>query len=399
MLGPRSRRTPETHRRDHRRIAIGAAIGIVAAVVVGEVINDIVNSSPPAARRTEATWIAAVAGIIAESNTLAQTLHAVRAHATDGASYDRETLELALSDLARASSGQATAFETLGFQAPSAMAGTLVADALTGRADGLSELAHGVMLALSARNAAATSTLAAAGARLVAADSAYRHAVKLVGHRNVDSGLPDSAWITSPGQWSSSTVGAWARTLSAAPNLQAAPAIAIVAVTLEPPPLRITGLPTTTLPSTSSTTTSSTTTTTTAVGSSTTVPATTSTTTSTTTTSTLPGPTTTSQIPPSGSLSIIAATRHVRVIAVIQNTGNVEIRGARVVVLLVPTSRSAHQLTSAKQTVPLLEPGASAYLVFAKLPVTRSSSYKLLVTATLSNRRAVRRSIEIEVGG
>ncbi|HLX78134.1 MAG TPA: hypothetical protein VKR27_04560 [Acidimicrobiales bacterium] len=397
MLGPRSHRTPEAHRRDRRRIAIGVAIGIVVAVVLGEVINDIVNSSPPTARRTEATWIAAVAGIIAESNTLAQTIHAVRAHATDAASYDRETLELALSGLARASSEQATAFETLGFQAPSASAGSLVADALTGRADGLSELARGVTLALSPKDTAATSTLAAAGAQLVAADSAYRRAVKLVGHKNDGGGLPDSWWIKSPGQWSSSAVGAWARTLSTAPNLLAAPAIAIVAMTLEPPPLRITGLPTTTLPSTSSTTTSSTTTTT-AVGSSTTATSTTSTT-STTTTSTLPGPTTTSQIPPSGSLSIIAATRHVRVIAVVQNTGNVEIRGARVVVLLVLTSRSAHGLTSAKQTVPRLEPGASAYLVFAKLPVTRSSSYKLLVTATLSNRRAVRRSIAIEVGG
>ena len=396
MLGPRSHHTPETHRRDRRRITIGIAIIIVVAIVLGEVINDIVKSSPPTAKRTEATWVAAVAGIISESNTLSPTIHAIRAHATDKASYDRVTIELALRDLARASSEQATSFETLGFQAPTATMGTLVTDALTWRADGLSELAHGVTLAVSSKvgAAGAIAALTAAGARLVAADAAYKRAVKLVGDKHVDGTLPDSSWITNPRQWSSSAVGAWARGLSAAPNLLATPAIAIVAMTLEPPPLRITGLPAPTVPSTAASTTTSSTTTSTTAGSSTTLPASTS-----TTTSTIPGPTTTSQIPPLGSVSIIAATSHVRVIVVVQNDGNVAIRGARVVALLVPLSRSNRGNSSVEHNVPPLAPDASAYIVFTKLAVARTTTYKLLVTATLPSGRAVRRSVKLEVGG
>lgn len=399
MLGPRSHRTPETRRRDRRRIVIAVVVLIVVAIVLGEVINDLVKSSPAAARRTEATWSAAVAAIIAESNTLSPSIHDIRAHATDAASYDRVTLEFALSDLERTSAQESQAFESLGLAAPSATMATLASEVISWRADGLKKLSRGVALALTpGGDLSAGTTLASAGSELVAADSAYRHLVRLVTRRGVDAGLPSSSWISDPSQWSATSAAVWARALAAAPKLAASAGIEIVAMTLEPPPLRITGEPSPTLPSLPATTTTSTTstTTTTTAGSSTTLAHRTTTTTS---TSTLPGPTTTSQIPPLGSISIIAPTSHVRVVVIVENTGNVAIRGAHVVALIESALRGSAGRASVEAKVPTLVPGASAYLVLPKLAVARAATYDLLVTASLANGRSVRRSVKLEVGG
>ena len=103
-------------------------IVLVVCLVVGEVVDQVVKSSTAVGQRTDKTWVAAVATIVDESNTLSPALHAIRAHATDPAVFDRVTLEYALAELARSAESDANTYRELGLAAPSQRA-----DALDGR--------------------------------------------------------------------------------------------------------------------------------------------------------------------------------------------------------------------------------------------------------------------------
>ncbi len=412
---------------------------LLVVLFVGEVIDQVVDTSSGVGKRTDKTWVAATTTIVDESDTLTSTLHAIRAHATDAAEFDRVTLEFALGELTRGTTTDETTYQSLGLAAPSPGAGALMAGVLRLRREGAADLARGIELATSARTGSsplprATKLLETAGSCFIAADAGY-HAlvVSLRGDVNARS-LPSSAWVQTPGVWSAASAGAWVNALRSASSLAFAPAISIVAVTLEPPPLEITGLPTTTTTTTTTTTLPTTTTTiaaattSTTVATTTTVPAakgharrqqpatttsttTTSTTTAstgsskpagnraTTTTTTLPLVTTSLQIPPSGSTSVVAATTRLEVVVIVKNTGDTTAHGANVIAVLEP-SNSSHTgaaRVSCRHKLSVLAPGVSEYVVMPKLAVKHATGYELVVTARIPGGPPDTRSIALYV--
>jgi hypothetical protein len=432
MPDRRGRRALPVSRREHWRVVIGVVVLLLVCLVVGEVVDQVVKSSPGVGRRTNETWAAAVAALVDESNTLSPMLRDVRAHATDPAVFDRVTLQFALAELARGAASEATMYRTLGLAAPSSRAGVLASAVLNLRHEGIESLARGIGLAISGPAgrpplARAARSLVTAGSRLVAADAAYRELVTSLRRGGGARSLPPSVWVLAPGVWSASSVGAWAGELRSAANLSFAPALSIVALALVPPPLNITGLPTTTtstttttLPATTTTTTTLPATTTTRTpkgharfGATTTTSSTTTTSpgtvgssspansgsTSTTTTSTLPGVTTTLQIPPAGSVSVVAATARLEVVVIVKNTGDTTARGAAVTAVLSPsgTSHTGAARVSCRHRLLALAPGASQYVMMSKLAVRHATGYELVVTATIPGGAPSARSLTLYV--
>ncbi len=407
MLDPRGRRITPRSRREHWRAVILVVVVLVVCLAVGEIIDQVVKTSPSVGQRTDKTWAAAVATIVDESNTLSPTLHAIRAHATDSAVFNRVTLEFALEELARGTRSDASAYTSLDLAAPTLRAGALVTRVLNLRREGAENLARGVELAISRRTGqsplpTAGRLLETAGSRFLAADAGYRTLVLSL-HGDADArSLPPSVWVSSPSTWSAAAAGAWASALRSAASLAFAPALSIVAVTLEPPPLNITGLPTTTTTTLAPATTTSVPTTTSTTTTS--IPTTTGSTTSslpelTTTTTTLPAPTTTLQIPPAGSVSVVAATRRLEVVVIVENSGNAAVRSAYLTVALTPTrsSKSGVAGVSARHALVTLAPGGSQYVVMPKLAVRQATGYDLVVTASIPSGPSVQRSFEIYV--
>ncbi len=423
MLTPRGRRALPPTRREHWRVVAAVVIVLVVCLVVGEVVDQVVKSSTAVGQRTDKTWVAAVATIVDESNTLSPALHAIRAHATDPAVFDRVTLEYALAQLARSAESDANTYREIGLAAPSQRADALMAGVLNLRRAGAESLARGIALAISRRGGRSSlpqagQLLATAGSRFLAADAGYHALVVALDKDASARRLPSSVWIASPGVWSGAAARAWANDLRSAAILAFSPVLSIVAVTLEPPPLDITGLPATTtvttttlakvttLPTTAKTarkgharrqaTVTTSTTTPNPVAKVSTNPARAK---PTTTTTTLPSATTTLQIPPAGSVSVVAATSRLEVVVVVENTGDATALGAYLTVVLSPV-RSSHTgaaRVSARHRLLSLVPGASQYVVMPKLAVKHATGYELVVTATIPSGPSATRSIALYV--
>ena len=398
MLGPHARRTPNQTRRDHRRIVLTVVVVAVVALVLGEVIDDIVKSSPGAQRRAEATWVSAASAVVAQSNTEAGELRTIRSHATTPTAFNRVTLEVALTELEHEAVDTEATYAQLGLAAPTPAIGSLMGAVLKDRSEGIALLASGINRAISAPpdTASATASLSVAGRRLEAADTAYHEITGLVRQRGRDAAMPSSQWISVHTNWLLPALASYTSSLARAASLAADPSIGIVDVSIEPQPLRITGLPTpttTTVPKPPTTTT--TTTTTTIPGATTTSTSTTTT----TTTTTLPAPTTTLQIPPSGAVAVIAATKKIGVFVVVRDLGNTWISGASVSALVVSATNRSIRSREASIKVPTLAPGSSTYLALRGLRVPRPATYVLLVTARMRSGSAVRRSVTIDFSG
>jgi hypothetical protein len=397
VLGPRSRRTPNQTRRERRRIVFGIVIVAIVALVLGEVIDGIVKSSPGAQRHADATWVAAASAVIAQSNIESAELHEIRSRAPT--LFNRVTLEIALTELEREAKTTEGVYARLGLGAPSASIGALMRSVLEDRVEGFRKLALGIDAAIATPSdvAIAAPELSSAGARFEAADRAYRSLTQLVRARGDDAAMPSSYWIRTGSNWSRAASSSFAGSLSRSRTLAASPALAIVDLSIAPPPLRINGLPasTTTIPASTTTSSTSTTSTTSPPGSTSTTSTTTSTT---TTTTTLPAPTTTLQIPPSNAVAVIAATKKIRVAVVVEDTGNTWVRGADVSAFLVPAANRAARSREGQSEarLPLLSPDSSVYVTLRGLRVSRTGTYLLLVTAKLKSGRAVRRSVTID---
>ncbi|MHB1508946.1 MAG: hypothetical protein ACYCST_02605 [Acidimicrobiales bacterium] len=349
MIGLLSRRGLKGARRPKGRLAVWAAAAIVLAIVIGEVTADVVGSSGSASVMSDRTYAAAVVPIIDESTGLLPWLTDVRTRATE---LGRVGIELALGRLVSGSTAVEQQLAGLGIVSPSYRVGHLLAAAFAERTVASQRITGGVAQAIGpGRDArAAAASLVAAAADLHRADTLYKQfRDSLPGYVTHYVPLPSSTWYDSA-QWSPSSVEAFAHQLESATGLRVHRSLIIVAVAVQPPALRITGLPTTTTSTTTtsstSTTTSTTTTSTTTVSgvaTSSTRPATTTTSTSTTSTTT----TTTLQIPPPGSLSWYQPTAHLSVEVVVANAGNVEASHAQVVARLIPLNSRAAKTSGA----------------------------------------------------
>ena len=266
------RRDFPSARRSNRRIVLLVVAVIVLGVVVGEVAADVVDSGRVAGRVAAETYVAAVIPVIDESTSLASTMHLVR----DGAAQlDRVSLEQSLGDLVTDTAQNEAQLLSLGVPAPTARSGRLLEAALGARADGARDLAGAVALALgpapgAQERASAVSLIVRAGRELVTGDEDYvnfRQALPLFSRRGR---LPTSRWVENPASWTAAPVSTWVEQLSGVAGLQVHEQLVIVAMTLQPPVVRINGLPTTTTtlatPTTTTTTSTSTTTSTTLPG-------------------------------------------------------------------------------------------------------------------------------------
>lgn len=330
MIAGWRRRGVVSARQSRSRTVVVAVALAVLAVIIGEVAADVVGSGKKAARVEAETYVAQVLPLIDESTELASTMHLVRHGAS---SLDRTGLEQALGRLVSGTSGNLDELASLGVPAPRARSARLLRDTLAVRAAGARMLTGGMTLAIgpaafsaggggstlpasiAGARAKAVSLLTRAGEQLILADRDYRKFVLSLPRSSGRGRLPGSKWVSDPASWSSASMAAWVGQLSGSSLLQIHRDLVIVAVSVEPPVVRITGLPTTTTSSTTSTTTS------TSVPGGTKSPG--------TTTSTTPTPTsvteTTTQLPPPGSVSVLSPTDHLAVVLVVGNAGNVEL--------------------------------------------------------------------------
>jgi hypothetical protein len=389
---------PSARRSVRRIVAIAIAV-VVFAVIVAEVAADVVNSGHAAERVAAQTYVAEVIPVIDDSTTLASTMHLLRDGVT---SLDRTSLEEALGSLVAGTSQNLAQLGALGVSAPTPRSQQLLQATLVERAGAARTLAGAIALAIgptasspgsssptggASRGSAlpasvvlaranAVTLVVQAGKRFMTGDRDYSAFVRSLPRSSRPERLPSSKWVTDPAAWSKASVTTWVAQLSSTPRLQVHESLVIVAMTVQPPVVRIIGLPTTT--TTTSTTTTSTTTTTTIPG------RTTSTTTSTSTTTTSTSTTTTTlQLPPPGSTSVLLPTTQVSVVLVVANAGNAEISGIWAVASVVPEPLTGRHrgpgmpTRSTSARIGRLAPGASVVATLPALRVATGGAYTL----------------------
>lgn len=356
------------------------AVIVVLAVVIGEVAADVVNSGTVAARVEAQTYVAEVIPVIDESTTLAGTMHLVRDAST---SVPRTNLEQAMGELVEGTSANLDQLATLGVPAPSARSDELLEATLAARARASRDLVGAIGLAIGPSSTVegltrATSGVVQAGKQMLVADGDYRRFVLSLPRSSGRGRLPLSRWVLSPASWAEQAAQSFVTALAGSAELRASEDLMIIRLSVEPPVVRIYGLPPTTTapPTTTSTTTSSTTTTT--LPGATALPTTTSTSTTTTSTST----TTTMQLPPAGSTSVLPPTTRVSVVLVIANAGNAELSAIWASASLVPVASTGRngsdgQAHSIAERVGRLGPGASLVVTLPGLAVSVGRSYTL----------------------
>ena len=375
-------------------VAIAAAV--VLAVVVAQVAADVVDSGARASRVAARSYVTEVIPVIDVSTTLASTVHLVREDAT---SLDRTALEADLGDLVTGTSDNLTQLEFLGVPAPSPRSEDLLRAVLATRALAARTLSGAIALAIGpeAFSASSTGSLAGgsgsptlpslvastraraaklvvrAGLEMATSDRDYSGFVSSLPPASGRHRLPSSRWFTHSALWAEASATSWVAQLSSTPALEIRYDLSIVAVTVQPPVVRIIGLPTTT---TLATTTSTTTLPTAPVTG--TLPSSTST--STTSTST------TLQLPPPGSTSVLPPTHQLSVVLVVANSGNDQISGIWVAASVVPDPSADGRPTSRPPTrstalrVGLLQPGTSVEVNLPPLGVVEGDAYKLWVS-------------------
>ena len=374
---------------------------IVLAVVVAQVAADVVNSGTRASRVAAQTYVAEVIPVIDESTKLASTVHLVRESAT---ALGRTALEADLGDLVAETSDNLAQLGSLGVPAPSPRSGDLLQAVLAARALAARTLTGAIALAIgpeafsagstsSSGGGSGSSTLPSsaapvraravrlvvqAGLEMTISDRDYRSFASSLPRASGRDRLPSSRWITQSASWAEASATSWVARLSSAPALQIRSDLSIVAVTVQPPVVRITGLPTTTF----ATTTSTSTTTLPTVP----VTGTSPTSTSTSTTSTSTSTSTTLQLPPLGSVSVLPPTHQLSVVLVVANSGNVQISGIWAAASVVPDLSASGRPTSGAPSrstalrVGLLQPGSSVEVNLPPLSVVAGDAYNLWVS-------------------
>ncbi len=324
FAGLRRRRGLPPGHRSPRRVIGWAVLVLAVAIVIGEVTADVVGSSRSATSMQARTFAVAVGPIIDESTALVSWITDVRREALG---LGRVGIDAALGRLVAGADDAVVQYESLGVAPPSAESGRLLASVLTLRLRAAKAFTGAVSMAIgpSPSASAVAVRLGAVGRAFALSDGRYRRFLaSLPAPARRAGNLGPSSWAGSA-DWSKPAVLAYAELLAHATGLHESRAVSIVAVALEPPALRISGLPTTTT-TTTTTSTTTTTTSTTLPGSpstSSTLPPTTTTTPTTTTptTTTTTTTTTTLQVPPPGSTSWLPATSSISVVVVVANAG------------------------------------------------------------------------------
>jgi len=374
---------PSTRRSTGRRVVLVVAV-VVLAIIVAEIAADVVDSGRTAGRVAAATYVTEVIPVVGESSILSSTMHLVRDRS---GSLGRAGLESALGDLVEGTAANLAQLAGLGVPAPSARSARLLDAVLTARARGSRDLAGAIAIAIGPTSgpqslARASSGVVDAGKEMIASDKDYRAFVLSLPRSSGRSRLPASRWVAHPFSWAAPAAASFVAQLSGSSRLEVHTSLVIVAMTVQPPVVRINGLPTTTtLPPTTTTTTTTTSTTT-----STTLPGTRTTTTTTSTTTTTPtSPTsTTMQLPPPGSTSVLPPTERVSVVLVVANAGNAPLSDIWAAASVIPeasSGRNGGSVTRSRSVrVGHLAPGASVVVSVPALAVSSGRSYTLFAS-------------------
>ena len=342
----RLRRRPglNPNRRSRRAIVAAVVIVAVVALVIGEIANDAIKASQPAALVEQRSFVAAVVPVIDESTALVPWLEAVRDRP---GKLGRQGLFTALGHLVTGSQQVEQQYASIGIPPPSAAAAGALAEVFAKRLEASKTIAGAVSGSLGG-NGNALGQMEQAAAEIRASDAAYVRFRSLVPKAALryTVALPPSAWAGSL-SWGHPALVGFVHNLSTNSSLRLRHDLTILALTIEPPVLRITPTTTTTTSTTTTTTTTTTTsttttttTTTTTPGSSTSSTAPTSTTSPTTSTSTSTT-TTTLQVPPANSTSYVGPTAHLQAIVVVANAGNVDERHVVIRARLTPVASKA----------------------------------------------------------
>ncbi|MGA3215660.1 MAG: hypothetical protein ABSD97_08225 [Acidimicrobiales bacterium] len=372
-------------RRSSGRTVVIVVVAVVLAIVIAEVAADVVDSGRAASRVEATTYVAEVIPVVDESTTLSSTMHLVR---NARGSLDRTGIEQALSNLVTGTAQNEAQLGDLGVPAPSTRSGQLLEAALAARARGSRDLAGAVTLAIGPSPVAQVGAKAAvlivqSGKELMAGDRDYRAFVGSLPRSSGRGRLPASRWVDDPSAWAAAAAASFVAQLASLPKLAIHDDLVIVAMTVQPPVVRIDGLPPTTTapPTTTPPTTTSTTTSTIVPGATSTSTTSTSTTTTSSTTTT-----TTMQLPPAGSTSVLPPTGRVSVVLVVANAGNEEISGIWAAASVVPeqsSSKNAGKTSPGATTrstvmrIGRLAPGTSVVVTLPMLVVQAGMSYTL----------------------
>lgn len=340
----RFRRRPGLNPNRRSRRAIVAAIVVVAvlALAIGEIANDAINASRPTALVEQRSFVAAAVPVIDESTALVPWLEEVRSHP---AKLGRSGILTALGHLVTGSQDVEEQFASIGIPPPSAAAARSLGQVFAKRLEASESLAGAVSGALGG-NPDAISRMSAAAAEILASDAAYERFRSLVpkAARRYTVALPPSAWAGSL-SWGHAALVGYVHGLGTDPSLRLRHDLTILALSVEPPVLRIT--PTTTTTTSTTSTTSTTTSTTTPTTTTTALPGASTSSTSTSTTSTTPTTTSTStttttlQVPPPNSTSYVGPTASLQAVVVVANAGNVDERHVVVRARLTPVGSNA----------------------------------------------------------
>jgi hypothetical protein len=375
----------------------------VVGLVIGEVAVDVAHSRRALEARAAASYVLAVQPIVAGSSMLPATVAEVRDRA---ARLGRDQLEADLSTLVSGARQAVTELGELGLAPPERRVGQLLETVLTDRLHGSEALTGGVLVAIGVRSergsrvTASERLLDRAASDFEAADRALRSVVALLPRTAHPSLLASNTWISRTSAWRPSSLAVFATTLASSSRLRARSDLVLVAVSLEPAAVRITGVRSSSV-TPSSTTTTTVTTVPGAPASSTASPS--------TTTTTIPLPTTTTlQLPPPGSVSVLPPVSEVSVVVVCANAGNVSEPGVSVRAVLTAiggtTSPSRHRpasttpssgiherrpTSSDRATAQLgrLAAGATRYLELGPLSVQSGRRYRVSVTVESAGRR------------
>jgi len=417
MFGPLSRANKSAFRRTRRIVVVVVVLGIL----LGNVIYQVVHSSGASSRLATASYVAAISPIVTQSNGLVPLLLEIRRAPGDLGSTDKARVELYeyLGELLSGAKSASTQLSELGLSPPTKRSGALIATVLDDRFVASQGLYGAISLATgpdhsNVVSARVATLLAGVGSQLNASDSSYRSFVASLPASSGRGNLPASNWAHA-GSWGATATTAWAHELTATPVLSARRVLSLVAISLNPPAVTISGiaLPKSPASSASSSTSGGKSTTTTTSSTTTTVIATgpsgvagpvaiTTTTIPPTTTTTIPPTTTTLQIPPAGSVSNLPETKTIEVIAVVADAGNATVDGVVVqaeltsvgVVSLSPLSPAS----SVKKSIGPISPGSARYVELAPLGVRSGSSYLLTVAATPSVGQGATATIRITIG-
>ena len=366
-----------------------ALVVLVVALLIGEIAVDAAHQSPKVGRRATSSWIAGIEPILATSSAVALALGDLE-RSPDGLTVVKvSSVFSALSGVLR---DDQRSLGDLGIKPPSARAETLVVRLLAQRVAASEDLRGAVVAAteLPHRTTTAQASCLRGQVAVRDGDAAWAQLRRTLPKADTTDFATFSSWASSLPRLGASGCAALVSALGANQALVPRAELTVAAISVQPNPVQINGVPnptTTTLPAGHPATTTVTTTTSAAVLG--------TTTTTTTTTTTLPPVTTTTlQIPPPQSRSVLPPTTTITVEVVVQNSGNQGMGPVHLSVeLTMPLSRL---VVTRSRTTAGLAPDGARYVAFGPIPLGAiQGRFTLTVTASGIGAKTVERSVSL----